>query len=764
MTISTTNILLDAALAYVARGWCVVALHTPEPGGCSCGKSGCDSIGKHPRWDAQLLPNGLKNATTDPGIIRVWWALWPDANIGVATGTRSGLWALDKDIDTGGDLSLEQILAQHGPLPETPEQLTGSGGSHYLFAHPGGKVGNRVRFAPGLDTRGDGGYIVAAPSRNANGAYAWVVSPDDAPLAPAPAWLLALVAPAPKAAPAPPPPPINLNGNGHAALPPRTLHYVLHGAPQGSRNAELYAAAQQFYAAGYTQAEADQRLRPRALSDGLPDSEIDKTIASAYQSQQVHAPASAPGSNTTNTPGAPPPTTRGSALITAHHTDAGNAECLVELFGDDMRFCHTRGKWLVWDGLRWEIDDLGEAQRRALETVHTRYHTATQQGGLQQHASLARWAIASESTGRIRALLESASTRKECATKIGQYDSHAFLAGTLNGTLDLQTGACRAPDRFEYLTMRLNTTYDDQAGCPRWEQFLTEVFGGDQSLIDWVQRAVGYTLTGDTREEVLFLCFGSGANGKSKFLEVLSRLLGDYAATASFETFNAERRSEQTNDLAALAGKRLVTAIETDEDRRLAEARVKMVTGGDTISCRFLRQEFFSYRPQFKVWLAMNHKPIVRGRDRGIWRRIKLIPFLQSFERKPDKQLNDKLAAEMPGILNWAIQGLLAWHQQGLGTCAAIDAATEGYRKEMDDIGQWIDEELVDDIRAIMPATDGYAHYNLWARNRGERFPRTMHIWGRVMKEHGYTSSREMVSNRKITVYHEIRIRATGDP
>lgn len=288
--------LLDAALAYAARGWSVIALHTPQPGGaCSCGKADCDSVGKHPRWDAQLLPNGLKNATTDPGIIRVWWTLWPDANIGIATGAISGIWALDNDPAHGGDLSLEGLLAQHGPLPETVEARTGGDGSHLLFAHPGMSVKNRVRFAPGLDTRGDGGYIVAAPSLHASGrTYVWSVSPDDVVLAPAPAWLLALVSPAPKGAPAGATAPPPTNGNGHAQLPPRTLHYLLHGAPVGSRNPELYAAAQQFFAAGYTQHEAEQQLRPRAQADGLPDSEIDKTIASAYKSQQVSGAASAP--------------------------------------------------------------------------------------------------------------------------------------------------------------------------------------------------------------------------------------------------------------------------------------------------------------------------------------------------------------------------------------------------------------------------------------------------------------------------------------
>lgn len=307
---TTTHTNLDIALSYAARGWHIVALHTPVPGGaCSCGKPTCDSVGKHPRWDKQLLPNGLKSATADPGVIRVWWSLWPDANIGIVTGTASGLWALD--VEAAGLMTLEHLLATHGPLPDTPHQQTGGGGAHYLFAHPGGAVRNRVRFAAGLDTRGDGGYIVAAPSLHASGArYDWIVSPDDAPLAAAPQWLLDLVTPAQSNAP---PPTMNgASANGHAKLPRRTLEYLLNGAPHGARNQELYAAAQQFYAAGYSQSEADAKLRPRARADGLDDAEIDKAIGSAYQSVHVSGPAQAPGpgvgtGGTTTGAGSTPP-------------------------------------------------------------------------------------------------------------------------------------------------------------------------------------------------------------------------------------------------------------------------------------------------------------------------------------------------------------------------------------------------------------------------------------------------------------------------
>lgn len=298
---TVTNItILDEALAYAARGWHVVALHTPQPNGsCSCGKQTCDSIGKHPRWDAQLLPSGLKSATTDPGIIQVWWALWPDANIGVVTGAASGFWALDIDVQHGGDLSLEQLIAQHGTLPETIEAITGNGGNHLLFSRPASGIRNRASFAPGLDTRGDGGYIVVAPSLHASGRrYQWRVAPDDAPLANAPQWLLDLVV---RQSASQQPTTGTHTQMPLNKLPKRTLHYLAFGASNGTRNAELYAAAQQFYAAGYSQQEADQHLRSRAQRDGLDDTEIDRTIASAYQSVSVSGPAAPPQGTTTST-------------------------------------------------------------------------------------------------------------------------------------------------------------------------------------------------------------------------------------------------------------------------------------------------------------------------------------------------------------------------------------------------------------------------------------------------------------------------------
>lgn len=424
-------------------------------------------------------------------------------------------------------------------------------------------------------------------------------------------------------------------------------------------------------------------------------------------------------------------------LVNAHQTDAGNAECMAFLFADHFRYCHTRGKWLYWNEARWKVDVDGEAQRAALQVARERQRAALTIEDTDRKLQAIKWGISSESTSRIGAMLEMAKSFRQFATTVELYDADPLLAGVENGTLDFRVGRMRPAERDEYLTMQLGTRADKAATAPRWEQFLWEVFAGDQELIDYVQRAVGYSLTGDTSEHVLFLCHGSGANGKSVFLEILTLLLGDYAANTPFDTFDAGKRGEATNDLAALKGKRLVTVIETEEDRRLAEARVKAVTGQDAVSCRFLYREFFTYRPQFKIWMAMNHKPIIRGTDRGIWRRVKLIPFTQSFEGREDRHLTEKLRAELSGILNWAITGFAAWLTQGLGAASAVEQATAEYRQESDLVGQWIEECTLQVPDAELSTKEAYTSYREWCQSYGHR-ELTVTAFGRSLKEKGY--------------------------
>jgi putative DNA primase/helicase len=324
--------------------------------------------------------------------------------------------------------------------------------------------------------------------------------------------------------------------------------------------------------------------------------------------------------------------------------------------------------------------------------------------------------------------------------QINQFDQNPFLAGLKNGTLDLVTGEFRESKREDYISMQFNVAYDPLAKCSRWEQFLKEIFAGDKEQIDWIQRAVGYLITGDTSEQKIFLCYGSGANGKSVLLDVLTHLLGDYASNCSFSTFEANKRNEATNDLAKLKGMRFVTVIETSEDKRLDEARVKAVTGQDVITARFLYAEFFSFRPSFKIFMAMNHKPLIRGTDEGIWRRLILIPFNQNFIGKSDPYLLSKLIDELPGILNWAIQGLKEWKEKRLGTTKAIEEASNKYRKESDLLQQWVEEALTLNPDARLSCINAYESFLAWCIERS--YPRwSMNSFGRAMSEKGFERS-----------------------
>jgi P4 family phage/plasmid primase-like protien len=430
------------------------------------------------------------------------------------------------------------------------------------------------------------------------------------------------------------------------------------------------------------------------------------------------------------------------ALQQSRLSDAGNAECMVALYGDVIRYDHTREKWLVWDGVRWSIDDEGIAQRAAVAMTRLRQRVATELEDLETRRRLTLWGLSSENIQRVNAAIKMAQFYEPFSTTINRYDNDPLLATTMNGTLDLRGGSFRKSHPYDYLTMQLGCEFSPEAKAPRWEKFLREVFGGDEQLIEYIQRAVGYSLTGDTSEQVLFLCYGSGANGKSVFLEVVRQLLGDYAGAASFDTFDAGNRNSASNDLAALKGKRLVTVIETEEDRRLAEAKVKMVTGQDEITCRFLFKEFFTYRPQFKLWMAMNHKPVIRGTDRGIWRRIRLIPFTQSFEGREDRGLIGKLTNELPGILNWALEGLRKWQESGLSVPKAVKEATEEYRRESDSIGQWLDERTARNIVSKLRASEAYRNYYEWALERGER-PFNQKNWGQTLIEKGHNRDRD---------------------
>lgn len=403
-------------------------------------------------------------------------------------------------------------------------------------------------------------------------------------------------------------------------------------------------------------------------------------------------------------------------------TDMGNAERLVNQYGQELRYSHPMKKWFHWDGQRWRPDAQGIAMQRAMTTVRGIYKEAAEQDTVDKRAALGEWAVASESASKIGAMVQLARVIPEVVVLPEQLDQHPWLLNTETGTLDLKTGKLTPHDPGDLITAVTGTRYDPDAKCPRWMQFLDEIFGGDDEIIEFVQRAVGYSLTGNTREQVIFLCWGDGANGKSTFLYVLEQALQDYAANTPFDTFDSSSKSATGNELARLKGKRLLIAVEAENERTLAEARVKSVTGGDRITCRFLYGEFFEYTPEFKIWLAVNHKPIIRGTDHGMWRRICLLPFLASFKgAQDDKTLRDMLVTELPGVLAWAVRGQRKWLENGLQIPEKLQEATRVYRVEMDVVAQFLDECCETGEGFSTATKDLYNRYSYWSKDYGER-------------------------------------------
>ncbi len=403
-------------------------------------------------------------------------------------------------------------------------------------------------------------------------------------------------------------------------------------------------------------------------------------------------------------------------------TDLGNARRLVRLHQPDLRYCYDFKKWLVWDKRRWRVDSTGGAVRRAKATVQSIYkevHDAPD----DQRKQLASWAIRSESDRGIQAMLSLTQSEPGIPVLADQLDVDSMLLNCRNGTLDLRTGKLNKHERGNYITKVIEVDYDPKAACPQWDDFLDRIMAGNVHLTDFLRQAVGYSLTGDVSERILFILYGTGANGKSVFVETLTALLGDYATRTPTSTLMVKRDASIPNDVARLKGTRFVHACESEEGKRLAESEIKDLTGGDTISARYMRAEWFDFKPEFKLWLRTNHKPVVRGTDEAIWDRLKLIPFSVRIEKhEQDKGLSKKLLAELPGILAWAVRGCLEWQRDGLGVPNEVTTATEGYRTEMDSFAGFVEECCVTGDGQWVASKTLRECYESWGSDRGDRW------------------------------------------
>lgn len=369
------------------------------------------------------------------------------------------------------------------------------------------------------------------------------------------------------------------------------------------------------------------------------------------------------------------------------YTDEALALRFTREHGENLRYVSLWGKWLFWDGRRWKIDEteLVKDYCRAIAR-------AASSEILEQEEPNYKLAATVASAKTIYAIEKLARADRKHASTPDDWDANPWIINTHDGTVDLTTGLMRPHDRKDYCTKM--TAVSPGGLCPLWTSFLNRVFKSDTALIKFVQRYVGYCLTGSTRDHALVFGYGTGANGKGVLYNTVSRILGTYAVIAPMETFTASQNERHPTDLAMLRGARLVTAQETEEGHRWAESKIKALTGGDTVTARFMRQDFFSYMPQFKLMIAGNHKPSLRNVDEAIKRRFNLVPFAVTIpENERDPELQEKLKAEWPGILQWAIEGCLEWQAIGLQPPTAVRMATEGYLSDEDTIQRFLDEK-----------------------------------------------------------------------
>lgn len=422
-----------------------------------------------------------------------------------------------------------------------------------------------------------------------------------------------------------------------------------------------------------------------------------------------------------------------------HLTDLGNAGRLVGGFGEDLRRCpvYPGDGWMVWDGHRWESDSTLQVMRYAAKVPadldaeakgYERRALAARKAGEDEQVvkfeamakSTRGWGRKSESAERQRAMVRLSMADPRVVVRESQLDADPWLLSTTGGTVDLRTGKVRPSAREDLITRVAGCGIAPEGThCPLWEQTLWDITGQREDLYLWIQKAIGYTLVGNQTEQIVLILHGSGANGKGTFLNTMRNVLGSYARATPAQTFLQKKGESIPNDLAALAGVRLVLAQETEEGKFLDEATVKTVSGGDPISARFLNREWFEFVPAFTLWFSTNHKPTIRGTDRGIWRRLRLIPFNETFEGREDRTLPDRLRAEYPAILRWAVNGCLAWQDTGLQPPADVVAATNEYKEEMDVLAAFLADCCEVYPGASVRNDDIYQAFSDWAKKGG---------------------------------------------
>lgn len=668
-------------------------------------------MGKAPLLSKADGGRGYKDATVVEMVVKKRWGYCPEANIGAPTGKASGFFVLDVDGEAG-ERSLKALEKKYGALPNTVLVTTGKG-RHIYFWCPDFEVRNSASvLGAGLDIRGEGGYIVLPPSIHESGRqYSGVI--DANTMADAPEWLLNLIKT------------VKAKGSKKSKL-EENIHAMR--LPEGSRNDGLIRYAGQLRRKGLGGEDLLAELlahNERFCDPPLPREEVE-TIKSSAESWPVGEGTSKKGT-----------------LVHAEFnpkdlTDMGNAQRLAEVVKGKAIYCPAMKGWMVYRKGRWRVDNGAFIMRMAKLVIRKMYSEAAIIEGDDERNALLKHAKASQSSRTLKAMIELAQSER--IADLERFDSNPWILNLLGSTIDLKSWEMSENRPEDLLTKMAGVEYDEKASCPTWMEFLDRVTNGNRELQTYLKRIVGYCLTGDTSERCLFIIQGVGANGKTTFLNVLAEILGDYAVNTPIESLMHRSTSGVPNDIARLRGARLVTASEGEMGQKLAESLVKRLTGRDRVTARFLFKEYFEFEPNFKIFLATNHAPLIRGADEGIWDRIRLIPFSVRIPlEERDPQLSDKLRAEMSGIFNWALEGCQEWQEHGLPTPEIVTRATSEYRAEMDILARFLEESTVPVPGARVASAALYARYREWCDNSGERFE-SKKMFGLQLKERGFQS------------------------
>jgi putative DNA primase/helicase len=731
---------LEDALAIARRGGCVVPLWLADPTshtGCSCPDPKPHKAGKHPKSKAGAA------GSTDSSVIGKWWRA--GANLGINLGNSDLV-----DIAPDSLEALEEF--ERLGLPETAnfDSGSGTGHRHYLYRRPSHCPKHRVCRSDQYDIMSDG-IAVLPPSESSKGAYTWrhelPKRIQDLPFAPE--WAVARLVEAAGSRGAKRIHWTELDdGTGflleHVKFSPQQRrwwqgeNFTQRADGSVDRSESLYFLGKLLASAGVgfaarveALAERDRTLGWNKYSDRADGGQAEyRRIA-----EKTAKEAALDDSGSLHVPGELPDTPINERF---HLTDAGNAELFAHLYRDRLRYDHRRGRWLVWASHWWREDVIQAVVQLAIEAARSRIRAAADIADGDFRRKVLAWATTSESRRSIDACLALAPAMPAIADDGDGWDADPFLLGVENGVVDLRTGELRAGRLEDRITKHAPSRFNPSAPSPTFDAFLERV-QPDAEMRSYLQRRAGYSLTADVTEQDLLFLHGGGANGKTTFANALMDAMGgDYAIQAAPGLLLQTRGDRHPTELADLDGARLVVSTEVQDGRALAEDLVKQLTGGDRLKARRMRMDFYSFELTCKLLLLANHKPTIKGTDWAIWRRVKLVPWNETISPSGrDPHLREKLRAEGPGILAWAVRGCLDWRQNGMQEPPGVSAATEAYRADSDVLGDFLEDCCALGEQYTVPAGALYGAYRSWAADAGigERDQLTQTAFGKRVGE-----------------------------